>query len=825
MLPNYGFLAARGRLFMMWALFATAGVHGVSAEQGRAPQIPPGVSETQILDRLRESGMSRDEVRNALAQRGYDPGLADSYFDRMEGRDGAVLGGQGDFARALTEIGLMDPATTGALSPGPGALPGRFFQPDPFSRPDTLPLESLRVFGLDVFSRLGSQFNPVVTGPVDAGYRVGPGDQLLLFLTGDVEAAYNLSVVGEGYVIIPDVGQVFVSGLTMEDLRNRLFEGLGRVYSGVRRDASATTFFDISLGRLRSNQVFVIGDVERPGAYQVSAAATVFDALHRAGGPSELGSFRTVLVRRGGEVAAQVDLYDYLIRGDASRDVRLDQGDIVFVPRAGEQVMVQGSVRRPATYEIGPGEGLREALSFAGGLGADAHVQRVQIDRVLPAEERIPGVDRVFLDVDLTELADREAERVPLRDGDEVRVFATLSERRNRVALAGSVFRPGLYEYRPGMTLWDLIERADGLAENAFRSVVHIIRPVQDTGAERLLRVSLLTDSQGNHVEDVPLQDRDSVIVFGMDSLLVDEYVTVEGYVKQPGRVRLAAGMTPEDLILAAGGFDEAANTFEAEVVRLNPTVTRGDTVAFRVSVSLEGLVPDPTSLTASGSGYTGEPMPANTFLLRHEDRVFVRRLSGFVGPQTVVASGEVRFPGPHAIQRRDERLSDLLRRAGGVTEEAYVSGSRLMRDSVLVGIDLVAALQNPGSQDDVILEPGDELVVPAFDATVLVQGEVAFESRVIYRRGRSLTDYLGEAGGSLPEADIGRISVAYANGQRATMGRILFWRNYPDVEPGSTIYVPANAEVGPTDWGSIITRSVSVVSGLATLLLAIRGL
>ena len=389
--------------------------------------------------------------------------------------------------------------------------------------------------------------------------------------------------------------------------------------------------------------------------------------------------------------------------------------------------------------------------------------------------------------------------------------------------LAGSVFRPGLYEYRPGMTIWDLIRRTDGLAENAFRPVAHIIRPVQETGAARLLRVSLLTDPQGRHAEDVALEDRDSVVVFGTDSLVVAEYVTVEGYVKQPGRYRFAAGMTAEDLILAAGGFLEAANTSEAEVARLNPSVARGDTMALRVSVALRGAVPDPTSLTASGSAGTASLPLASAFVLRHEDRVFVRRLAGFVLPQTVVASGEVLFPGPYAIQRRDERLSSLLSRAGGVTDEAYVTGARLLRDSVLVGIDLVAALRNPAGQDDVILEPGDELVVPAYDGTVLVQGAVAFESRVIYRRGRDLGDYLSEAGGTLSEADLGRVSVLYASGQRATVGRTLWWRTSPDIEPGSTIFVPARVEGVGTDWTAIITTSVSVVSALATLLIAVN--
>ena len=269
----------RAGLLTMWALLAVAAVQDLAAQQA-VPPVPAGVSETEILDRLRQSGVTRQQARTRLAQLGYDPGLADAYFDQLEGRGSAELTVGNDFVRALTDMGILGGATTGALEPVLGGFPGDSLQlADALFQLDSLPPDSLRVFGRDVFRRLDSQFDPMVTGPVDPGYRVGPGDQLILVLTGDVEAAYSLQVAREGSVVIPDVGQVFVSGLAMEALRSLLYERLGRVYSGVRPDPSATTFFDVSLGRLRTNQVFVIGGVERPGAYQVSAAATVFNAL------------------------------------------------------------------------------------------------------------------------------------------------------------------------------------------------------------------------------------------------------------------------------------------------------------------------------------------------------------------------------------------------------------------------------------------------------------------------------------------------------------------------------------------------------------------
>ena len=809
----------RAGLVLIFGLLPLAMAAGAAAQERPGTQLPAGVTEAQVLDRLRQSGMSREDARARLGQMGYDPALADPYYDRLEGRTSQPVGVDDEFVRALQAMGMV------STSPPRMALPDSFaLQPQSgvadslAEAPDTV----LRIFGRSVFTGRTSQFQPVLLGPVDAGYRLGPGDELFLVLTGDVELAYTLDVTREGYVVIPDVGQMSVNGLTLEGLRNMLFDRLDGVYSGVRR-TRATTFFDVSLGRLRTNQVFVIGDAVRPGAYQVSAVSTVFNALHLAGGPSDLGSFRSVAVRRGGRVVAEVDLYDYLILGDASRDVRLEQGDIVFVPPAGAQVAVQGKVRRPAIYEIREGEGVREALAFAGGLGADAALQRVQIDRVLPPSARIPGTDRVLLDVDLAALADPRGELIPLRDGDDVRVFATLPERRNRVVLTGSVYRPGLYEYRRGMTIWELIGRADGLSERAFRPVAHVIRPVLETGGRRLLQVSLETDAQGRPVGDLELADRDSVVVYAADSLATRSFVQVEGFVKNPGRFPYAEGATVRDLIVAAGGFQEGAQTFEAEVVRLRQGQDRSDTLAFRQAVVLDGDLP--ASWAPAADGIPSDLPSAGDFHIKAGDRVFVRLMPGYVTPQTVSVQGEVLNEGPYALQLRNERLSNVIERAGRATRDAYVPGARLQRDSVLVGIDLEEALRRPGGPEDVVLEDGDVIVIPRFDPTVLVQGEVAFESKVLYRRGRGLKGYLRQAGGTREEADLDRVSVLYPNGQRAAVKRTLWVRNYPEVQPGSTIFVPRASESPGTDWGTVITTSLSVLTALATVLLAVNSI
>jgi protein involved in polysaccharide export with SLBB domain len=802
---------------LLYALFCISCPAGIAAQQ-IAPQLPRGVTETQVLEQLRQSGMSRAEARQRLTRLGYDPALVDPYFDRLEGRTNQALSVSDQFVQALQAMGM--------LSSVPRVQLDSLAVPLDSAKTDTLvavPDSTLQVFGRSIFSSRTTQFAPVAYGPVDPSYQLGPGDEIHLVLTGDVELAYPLEVTREGAIVIPDVGQMFVNGLTLEGLRNTLFDRLGRVYSGIRRSPNATTFFDVSLGRLRVNQVYVIGDVVRPGQLQLSAVSTVFHALQQAGGPSDIGSFRNVLVRRadGGEI--DVDLYDYLLRGDASRDVRLQSGDRVFVPPAGTQVFVQGKVRRPAIYEMKEGEGLRDLLAFTGGFDADAYVQRIQIDRVLGLQERIPGVERVILDVNLQDLEDGTV--IPLRNGDEVRVFTALLERRNRVSVSGSVVRPGLYEFRGGMTIWDLIRRADGLAEDAFLPVAHVLRPIPQTGTARMLRVSLLTDAQGRAMEDLPLADRDSVIVYQADSLATPAVVEVQGLVKEPGLYRFAEGMTVRDLVMAAGGFQEGAQSYEAEVVRLRQGIERNETIAESRTVALEGdlparWVPDGADRVGQDGSESG-----GAFELAHGDRVFVRQMPGFVQPRTVVVNGQLLRPGPYGLELRNERLSSVIDRAGGPTNEAYIAGARLLRDSVLVGIDLIDALEARGGPDDIILQDGDIIIVPRFDPTVLVQGAVAFESRVLYREGMDLQGYLRASGGALSDADIDRASVLYPSGQRATVKKTLGFRRYPSVQPGSTIFIPRATEEQGIDWDSFFTRTLSITTTFITLLLAIERL
>ncbi len=808
-------------------------VQDAQVEQQVREFIESRPTHADIVAALRSSGLARDEVRRRLEQLGYDPSLADRYYDLAESSTVIPLGqAPSDLTQALREMGVILRSEQVAMpQPAAPVIDTLAIIPDSTER-------ELPIFGMELFTGATTQFQPVTTGPVDPDYRLGPGDQIYLVLTGDVETAYTLDVTREGYIFIPDVGQILVNGLTMGQLEDRLYERLGRAYSGVVRGPDATTQFQATLGRLRTNLVYVIGEVRQPGAYQVSSVGTVFSALYAARGPNENGSFRNIEVRRGGRVVRTIDLYRYLLSGDSSDDIRLEQGDIVFVPIVGPQAGIGGAVRRPARYELQPGEGLQHLLSFAGRLEANALLRRIQIDRILPPGDGPVGVDRVLIDVDIAALASARDSVVPLRDGDIVQVFSVSGERRNRVVVTGEVRRPGVYEWSPGTTVWDLVQRADGLGESAYTPRAHIYRLNVADGTRILLRTPLLADANGQPLEDVALADLDSVVVYSQAELTTPRTVHIGGYVENPGTYTLAEGMTVEDLILAAGGFVEGADITYADVARLPPLVARTDTTAQVIRVSLvdDGLSGATAAnaqlagVAATGlfadvrSNYVPTWIPrADEFVLQHGDRVMVRQAPGYESLRSVHLTGEVLTPGLYALETREDRLSDLLARAGGLTGQAYLPGLQLFRRGHLLPTDVERALADPKSRFNVQLEAGDSIHVPQFDPTVLVTGAVAFESRVLYRPGQGLDYYIRQAGGYVDNSDKRRVTVTHPDGERDTIGRFLFVSLKPKPEPGSVIYVPRKPEGrGGIDIDQLLTRTLSIASVAASVIIAV---
>jgi protein involved in polysaccharide export with SLBB domain len=393
---------------------------------------------------------------------GYDPATLDPYLGDKRASGTAPDPNPSTLA-AVKALGFADQA---------GQIVVEDKRPEPPPATQEEKDANLRVYGLDVFARSTSEFDPVISGALPASYTLGPGDELVLVITGDVELLHTLPVTREGFVIVPQVGQISVNGLTLAGLRQQLGVRLGRVYSGINQ---GTTKFDISITRTRTNQVFVTGDVTRPGSYTASPLASVLNVLYQAGGPTGNGSFRNIQVVRGGNVVASVDLYKYLLTGNNVTDLHLETGDVIFVPVHDRHVAVKGEIARPAIYEIKQGETFGELLAFAGGLSAPAHTRHARITRIVPPEQRRdPGIDRVAMDVELGRALRDPTSAPTLQPGDVVEVFGVRSEVRQKVFVDGSVWRPGAYALRPGMRAWDLVNVADGLTRTPTRGMVRL---------------------------------------------------------------------------------------------------------------------------------------------------------------------------------------------------------------------------------------------------------------------------------------------------------------------------------------------------------------
>jgi protein involved in polysaccharide export with SLBB domain len=820
---------------------------GGSGGARRAGQAPP--SNAELLEAMEILGLADDDELATLR----DAAGADTLGRRGLGSDslgrrvprGPIPTGARDFlpdtARVDT-LRLRDPAripdTTAVTFPDSARR--RYYDPD--FRRDSIEAERARraeraardsgfaVFGLDLFRNGTSLFDANAAGPVDRNYRLGPGDRLLLLLTGDVEQSYPLTVTREGFIVIPQVGQLFVANLSLAELDNLLYTRLGRVYSGVRR-GGGTTRFSVSVVQLRSNQVFVTGDVERPGSYRVSSAGSALTALYAAGGPSEAGSLRRVEVRRGGRTVGTLDVYDYLVRGDASQDVRLESGDVVFVPPRLARVRALGEVLRPATYELKPGETLADLMRTAGGLTALASPGRIQIERVIPPAQReaSAGYDRVVVDVP----AQTAAPAVPLVNGDVVRVSRIAVRVRNRIAVVGNVWRPGAQGFTPGLRLSQALAAAGGIKPDTYLGRVLVARLQPDSTRVQLR--AMLRDTTGAVIDDPELREDDEIQVFSASEFRPERYVAIAGAVRNGGRFQYREGMTVRDLTLLAGGLEEGALLTEAEIARL-PQNRAGGVTAATVRVPLDstylvqgpagGAVNAPPGLAAPAGG-------APEAVLRPYDQVLILRQPGFQLQRTVFLGGEVRFPGRYALRSRTERLSDLIARAGGPTAEADPDGVEFYRESERqgrgrVGVDLRRVLRDPRSRENLPLVDGDSIIVAPRVPLVIVEGEVNAPTSVPYVPGASIDYYVLAAGGRGARADLGRVYVTQPNGKVQGVRRRAFLPDQtPEPLPGSRVYVPARAtESAVNTTAQTLTTIVQIlgtVGGLILTAIAIR--
>ena len=689
--------------------------------------------------------------------------------------------------------------------------------------------DSIKVFGRDIFRNANLTFEPSMNIATPVNYRLGPGDQLQIEVWGASEANITQKVTPDGYISIPDVGPVNVNGLTVQAATNRIKAKLSQIYSGMNSsNVNLSTHVKVSLGQIRTIQVNIMGEVARPGTYALSSFSTVFHALYKAGGMSKMGSLRNIKVVRGGRTVATVDVYDYIINGRSHSDIRLQEGDVILASPYDALVLIKGKVKRPMYYEMKSSESIRTLIGFAGGFSNDAYRGAVTVDRNNTKERTVATVDDMNYGV------------FKVKDGDVVSVGEILDRYDNRIEVKGAVYRPGYYELGKDIqTVKDLIEKADGLLEYAFtnRAVLH--RENDDKTLEVIsLNVKAIIDGTE---ADVTLHKNDVLFIPSKYDLEQKGTLEIRGEVYKPNVFPYAANTKLEDLIIMAGGLTESASTVRVDVTR-RIIDRKGTKKQKEIAQTFSFGVKD-------GFVVEGEP----GFVLEPYDQVFVRRSPGYSEKVNVTVSGEVEFEGDYSLNVRNERLSDVLEKAGGLTEFAYIEGARLERqmtpeeykqaqelmdmvasnnkisgnDSIVVpqvsrtypvGIDLKEILANPHSAIDPVLQDGDVIVIPQYMTTVSVSGSVRKPNSVVYDPKMKLKDYISEAGGYAERARKSGTFILYPNGHIKELGRNA---SAKDIMGGSKIIVP---QKGRSQWNlgttlSTITTSVSMLAVIASLI------
>jgi polysaccharide export outer membrane protein len=531
---------------------------------------------------------------------------------------------------------------------------------------------------------------------------------------------------------------------------------------------------------------------------------------------------RYIQIKRGDRVVSTLDLYDYLLRGDASRDARLETGDIVFVPPRGLRVRVVGEVIRPATYELKEDETLADLIRAAGGFQPGASRRRVQIERILPPEKRgTDGRERVTLEVESSQQG-AAAPLFRLEPGDVVRVFPVSDRVRNTITVKGNVWAPGLLGLTPGMTVSDALKLAGGPKPDVYLGQLLVTRLRPDSSRVQLR--AALRDSTGAVMNDFVLHEDDIVEVFALTEFRPDRHVAIAGAVRKAGRYPFRQGMTMRDLILQAGGLKEGAYLKEAEIARL-PEDRTGAATATTLRVPLDSSY---LFERRPGERYLGAPgLQANAngapeFELKPYDNVLVMQQPNWELQRVVDVSGEVRFPGPYALKSRNERIADIIDRAGGPTSEAYLEGTVFVRtrnDVGRVAIDVPQALKKRDSPDNLLLMDGDQITIPVRSNVVTVRGAVNAPNVVAYVRGRDINYYIDQAGGAARNADEARAFITQPSGKRETKRR---FRSAPEPMPGSLVIVPEVDPAAKTNWVAVMAAVAPVLASLATLIIAL---
>ncbi|WP_370861025.1 SLBB domain-containing protein [Parabacteroides faecis] len=740
----------------------------------------------ELIDKAKASGMTDDQIRQEINKR--------------MGQSGAEQSSRTASDAVVTDRTVMAPE-------------GKEIPPLEIQREANRPAGDLSgtVFGREIFSNKNLSFEPDLNVPTPKGYILSAGDELLINVWGDSELNLKLKISPEGTILIPNLGPVSISGLTIGAAENRIRQELGRIMSTLSGDTDgANTFVSVSLGQIRSIKVNIVGEVVAPGTYTLPSFATLFNALYAAGGVNEIGSLRGIKVYRNSKEVACLDVYDYLLNGKYDTNIRLEENDMVIVSPYDQLAVVRGKVKRNRIFELKKGETLSQLLNMAGGFTGDAYTKDVRVKRKAGSRYQIATVT---------------ADKYPtfaMMDGDSLLVDSVIPFYENRLIVTGAVWRPGEYELNANVhTVKELIDQAAGLKGDEFTGRAQIIRLNPDF-TTTVIAVDIRSILNGTS-PDMELKPEDQLNIPSLFDLREPYTIKVSGAVNYTDTVLpYRNNLTVEDAIMMAGGLKESAATVNVEVARRikdakthENTNRTAEVFNFELNDNL-GLI--------SIDGKKSDTI----FTLEPFDEVYVRFSPGYQEQQVVKVDGEITFSGDYVLAEKNSRLSDIIAKAGGITPDAYVKGASLKRrltedemrrletllqlssnkqsrDSVAlslenikdysVGIDLEKALASPGSAHDVVLRDGDALYIPQLQSTVKINGAVTYPNSVTYTKGMSVGKCLSQAGGY---NDIARKYpiVIYMNGKVATTKRcFIFFKRYPKVEPGCEIVVPTKTQ------------------------------
>ena len=776
------------------------------------------MTDQQVLEYVKQGmseGKDQRQMATELARRGVTREQAErvkKLYEQEQGVSTSKMSGT-ELNEARLREATQEESTTSVLE-----------NPQPDSR--ELAQEN-QVFGRNIFNTRNLTFEPSVNIATPPNYRLGPGDEVIIDIWGTSQNTIRQQISPDGTINIEKIGPVSLSGMTVSEANEYLKRVLGKTYSGL--DApNGTLEIRLTLGNTRTIQINVMGEVVQPGTYALSSFSTVFHALYRAGGVSNIGSLRNVQVTRNGKTVAKVDVYDFIMKGKTQDDIRLQEGDVIIVPAYEALVQISGNVKRPMRFEMKKNETLATLISYAGGFSADAYTRSLRVVRQNGEEYEINTVKEI------------DYSAYPMRNGDVVTAEAILNRFTNKLEVRGAVYRPGIYQLNGEInTVRALVNEAKGLTGDAFTNRAVLQREREDLTSE-IISVDVRSIMAGTS-PDIPLQKNDILYIPSIHDLEDRGDVAIFGEVAKPDSYSYSDNMTLEDLIIRAGGLRESASTVRVDVSRRikDPKST----------VSTDSIGQMFTFALKDGFVIDGE----QGFTLQPYDQVFVRRSPGYQAQQNVQVTGEVIFGGTYAMTTTEERLSDLVKKAGGATSKAYLRGAKLIRvandeekkrmrdvinlmnrqfgeammdslgirveDTFSVGIDLEKAMAKPGSEYDLVLREGDVLSVPKLNNTVKVNGAVMMPNTVGYLSDKNANYYLDQAGGYALNAKKSKKFVIYMNGQVARIKG----RSKDKIEPGCEIIVPSKKNK-KVNVGEILGYASSFGS-LATMFATISNL